>query len=275
MCDFVKSSKEISYYVRNNTRCTVPGYGCDHLSALFMIGLFADKDFSHNGVPTKRLQFNSKEDVIQNLGCLGQRLKVFICYAPTVGSKETKGKLESRIYTFARHLITYGFDVRVDLFASFTVGFNWASWTIREMSQADWVIFVNSKSSYELLYHPSGPKDVEVTVPQVSNSLDTAVSEATKKIKFSGTSLHYLLYNDTILKTIPVILQQEDNKKKYILPTLRNVNSILRIYEDIPFDYDRLEGHFERLVCHMAGINWMDINSKGVKQEFIKLPPLS
>ena len=40
--------------------------------------LFADKDLSHDGVPTKRLQFSSKEDVTQNLSSLGQRLKVFI-----------------------------------------------------------------------------------------------------------------------------------------------------------------------------------------------------
>ena len=40
---------------------------------------------------------------------------------------DTKGKLEGHIYTFARHLITYGFDVRVDLFASSIVGFDWAS----------------------------------------------------------------------------------------------------------------------------------------------------
>ena len=114
---------------------------------LIVLELYADKDYSRDDVPTKRLQFNSKEDVTQNLGSLGQRLKVFICYALSVSSKETRGKLESRIYTFARHLITYGFDVRVDLFASFTVGFDWASWTDREMSQADWIIFVNSKSS--------------------------------------------------------------------------------------------------------------------------------
>ena len=93
------------------------------------------------------MQFNSKEEVINNLatGCLG---KAIICYVPSVSSKEAKGKLESHIYTFARHLITYGFDVRVDLFASSTVEFDWTSWTGCEMSQADWIIFVNLKSSY-------------------------------------------------------------------------------------------------------------------------------
>ena len=128
------------------------------------------------------------------------------------------------------------------------------------MSQADWIIFANSKSSYELLYHPSSPKNVEVTVPHVNNSLDTAVSEATKKIRFLGRVLHNQLYHDTTLKIILVILQQEDNKIGYILPILRDINSVLHIYTRIPpFEYDRLEGHFERLVCHMAGINRMDI----------------
>ena len=228
-----------------------------------------DKTCYHDGVPTKRLQFNSREEVTKNLGCLGQRMKVFICYAPSVSTKETKGKLESRIYSFARHLITYGFDVQVDLFESFVVDFDWASWTDHEMSQADWIIFVNSKSLYELLCHPSGPKEVEVTAPHLSNSFNTG---ATKKVQFSGRLLYNRLYHDATQKIIPVILQKEDNKTEYILPILRDVNSVLHIYEDTPFDYDKLEGHFERLVCRMAGINRMDINSRGMKQEFIKLP---
>ena len=240
-----------------------------HLPVVVIIELSTKTAHCHDGIPTKRLQFNSKEEVTKNLGCLGQRMKVFICYSPSVSSKDTKGKLESRIYTFARHLITYGFDVQVDLFASATVGFDWASWTDREMSQADWIIFVNSKSSYELLYHPSGPKEVEVTAPHVSNSFNTEVA---KKIKFSGRALYNRLYHDTTLKIIPVILLEEDNRIEYILPILRDFNSVLHIYEDIPFDYDKLEGHFERLVCRMAGINRMAINSRGVEQKFIKLP---
>ena len=231
---------------------------------------FVDKKYCRDGGPTKRLQFNNKEDVMNNLGSLGQWLKVFICYAPSVNSD---GKLESRIYTFARHLITYGFDVRVDLFMSFTVGFDWASWTDREMSQADWIIFVNSQSSYELLCHPSGPKEVEIPVPHVSkaNSFDTAVNEATKKIRFSGRGLYNRLYHDTTLKIIPVVLLEEDNKQEYILPILRDVNSVLHIYDNIPFNYARLEGHFERLICRMAGINRIGINATGVEQKFIKL----
>ena len=210
---------------------------------------------------------------MKNLGSLGQWLKVFICYAPSINSTKSKGKLESRIYTFARHLITYGFDVRVDLFANFTVGFDWAPWTDREMSQADWIIFVNSQSSYELLCHPSGPKEVEIPAPRVSkaNSFDTAVNEAMKKIRFSGRAVYNRLYHDTTLKIIPVVLLEEDNKSEYILPILRDVNSVLHIYNDIPFDYDKLEGHFERLICRMAGINRMNINATGVQQKFHKL----
>ena len=51
------------------------------------------------------------------------------------------------------------------------------------MSQADWIKFVNSKSSYELPCHPSGPKEVniEVNTPYATNFFN---SEATKNIKF-------------------------------------------------------------------------------------------
>ena len=132
-----------------------------NLPVVVIIELSTNTAYCHDGVPTKRLQFSSKEEVTKNLGCLGQWMKVFICYSPSFSSKETRGKLESCIYTFARHLITYGFDIRVDLFASSTVGFDWASWTDREMSQADWIIFVNSKSSYELLCHLVVPKKLK------------------------------------------------------------------------------------------------------------------
>lgn len=142
------------------------------------------------------------------------------------------------------------------------------------MSQADWIIFVNSQSSYELLYHPSGPKEVDISAPHVtkSNSFDTAMNEATKKIRFSGRSLYSRIYHDKMLKIIPVILREEDNKSEYILPILRDTNSVLHVYEDVPFDYDKLEGHFERLICRMAGINRVAINNTGVGHNFIKLP---
>jgi len=143
------------------------------------------------------------------------------------------------------------------------------------MSQADWIIFVNSRSSYELLHHPSGPKEVEISTPPVTkaNSFDTAVSAATKKMRFSGRALYNRLYHDTKLKIIPVFLLEEDNKNEYVLPILRDVNSVLQIYEDVPFDYDKLDRHFERLVCRMAGINRIAINASGVEQnkKFIKL----
>ena len=66
-----------------------------HLPAT--IELSTHKAYYHDGVPDKMLQFSSKEEVTKNLGCLGQCLKVFICYAPSVSSKESKRKLESRI----------------------------------------------------------------------------------------------------------------------------------------------------------------------------------
>ena len=88
---------------------------------IFVVELSSDTSYIPDGVPTKRIQFNSKDDVVNNLGSLGQWLKVFICYVPSIHSKRSEGKLESHIYTFARHLITYGFDVRVDLFAIYLV----------------------------------------------------------------------------------------------------------------------------------------------------------
>ena len=78
-----------------------------YLPVVVIIELSTNTAYCIDGVPTKWLQFSSKQEVTKNLGCLGQWMKVFICYSPSVSSKDTKGKLESHIYAFARHLITY------------------------------------------------------------------------------------------------------------------------------------------------------------------------
>jgi len=242
------------------------------LLVYFTIGF--NSDLCRDGPPVRRRQFKCKQDVTNNLGSLGQWLKVFICYAPSTTDDGTV-KLEHRVYTFARHLITYGFDVKVDLLESFTVGFDWVSWTDHEMSQADWIIVVCSRSSFELLHNPSGPKEVNISLPSVkpTTCLDTAVNGVSKKVRFSGKILYNRLVNDDNLKIIPVILREEDNYLEYVLPALRDPKNILRIWEDRPFDYEKQDGHFELMVCRMAGINRSSIDqaaSKSVK-EVVKL----
>lgn len=224
----------------------------------------------YHDAPPNRKVFKSKADVTGNLGSLGQRQKVFIFYGP---SARPAGELESRVYNFARQLIIYGFEVVVDLFFNFTVGFEWASWTDREMSQADWIIFVCSESSYELLSYSNGTKEIEVSLPSVKKAtpLDTAVNEITKKVRFSSKILYNRLFNDEKLRIIPVVLCKGD--QHFILPILQDPQNVLHIYEDRPFDYDKFEGHFERLICRMANINRiaLDNASAGQKTGYIKL----
>ena len=52
-----------------------------YLSVAANIELSNDKAYCHDGVPTKRLEFNSREEVTRNSGYLDQHLKVFISYA--------------------------------------------------------------------------------------------------------------------------------------------------------------------------------------------------
>ena len=42
------------------------------LPVVVIIELSTDTAYCHDGVPTKKLQFSSKEEVTENLGCLGQ-----------------------------------------------------------------------------------------------------------------------------------------------------------------------------------------------------------
>jgi len=203
-----------------------------------------------------------------NRGSLGRMQKVFIHYVPTMKSTtgEIKGKLEKRIYNFSCHLITYNFDVRLDLFCDQSASFDRASWSDRELSQAEWVIFVCSRSSYELLQLSNSS--------EYSSTLNTcAVNRETRNI--IGV-LRKILYNrlsiESPTRIIPVILLEEDNNIAFVPPSLRDPQNILCIFEDAPFDYDNLDGHFEKLICRMAGINRITINNSGQNKGYVKLP---
>ena len=208
-------------------------------------------------------QFKTIDDIQHNLGSLGQRKKIFIWYVPSTHITDYKthsGVLEARIYSFSRHLISYGFDVKVDLSSAVnhTSEADWASWTDQEMSQADWIICVCSQSLYAMFHNASDPVEI--------HSLNT-------KATFLNKTLYNQLLNDTRSKVIPVILQQEDDNLFFVPPTLRDPKNILRIFEDTPFNVHKIDGDLERLICRMAGIDRMALRvPEKTHQGFVKLP---
>jgi len=210
---------------------------------------------------TTKPKYSGKSDVLRNRGSFGRRQRVFIHYVPTsqYTCGEYMGELEKRIYDFSLHLITYGFDVRVDLLCDRSTRFDRSAWSDHELSQADWVIFVCSRSSYEL-FNFSFSSDASYIDQETRNN-----------ISLLRRTLYNRLSNDATNKVIPVILLPEDNETSYVPPTLRDLSNILRIFEDTPFDYDNQGGHFERLLCRMAGINRSEINSSGIKEGFVEL----
>ena len=192
--------------------------------------------------------------------------KVCIFYVPTerTTTSEIKGVLEKRIYNFSCHLITYGFDVRVDLFCDQSTRFDRAAWSDHELSQADWIIFVCSRSSYELL--------------QLSNSSEYSLNTSCvdREMRNIVGVLRKIIYNrlsiNSSTRVIPVILLEEDNHIAFVPPSLQDPNNILCIFEDTPFDYNNLGGSLERLICQMAGINRVAINTSKQHREYVKLP---
>jgi len=176
------------------------------------------------------------------------------------------GELEKRIYDFSLHLITYGFDVRVDLLCDRSTSFDKITWSDRELSQADWVIFVCSRSSYELFNFSYSS---EYSSAYNASYID---QETRNNISLLRRTLYNQLSNDATNKVISVILLPEDNDIAYVPPTLQDTNNVLCIFEDTPFDYDNQDGHLERLLCRMAGINRAEINASQVKEGFVKLP---
>ena len=209
-------------------------------------------------------QYLRKEDVLSSRGLLGRMQKVFIHYVPTVKpiAGEIEGKLEKRIYNFSLHLITYGFDLRVDLFCDRSTRFDRAAWSDSELSQADWVIFVCSRSSYELY--------------QLSNNPATFNTASVDREMLNNINvLRKIIYNQLSIDTsrvIPVILLEEDYNNAFVPPSLRDSNNVLCIFEDTPFDYDNMGGNCERIICQMAGINRVTINTSGQSRGYVKLP---
>ena len=196
-------------------------------------------------------------------GSLGKKQRVFIHYVPTAKptTGEIKEVLEMRIYNFSCHLITYEFDVRVDLFCDRSTRFDRAAWSDGELSQADWVIFVCSRSSYEL-YQLS------------NNSVTFNTTSVDREMLNNINVLKKIIYNRLSIESsrvIPVFLLEKDYNIAFVPLSLRDSNNVLCIFEDAPFDYDNLNGHFERLVCRMAGISRVAISNAGQNKGYVKL----
>ena len=171
------------------------------------------------------------------------------------------GSRRDRIYNFACHLITYGFDVKIDMFVNLTTESDWASWIDHEMSQADWIICVCSQSLCTMFHTMNG-------IEQEIQSL----SLAAKNTRFYCRGLYNRLLNDANLKVIPVILSREEDNLTIVPPALRDPKSVLCIFEDTPFSIENVHGNFERLVCHMAGINRTALNTtERQHQGYVKL----
>lgn len=209
------------------------------------------------------LKFKTIQDVTNNLGSLGRGKRVLICYALSANITGSGDSVKrDRIYSFSRHLITYGFNVRIDMFVNFTTNEEWASWIDHEMSQADWIICVCSQSFCTLLHNDNG-------VEKEFQSL----SLVAKNTRFYSRLLYNRVLSDTNLKVIPVVLSKEDDDLTFVPATLRDPKNIFHIYEDTPFCVENMIGDFERLVCRMAGIDRIAWSTAKYKhQGFVKLP---
>ena len=191
------------------------------------------------------LLLNTIEDVQHNLGKLGQRRMIFIWHVPTHARA-----LEARVYMFSRHLKTYGFEVTIIDWASSSNDY--------DISRAEWIILVCSQSLYAMFKNTTEPSEI--------HSLNTRAT-------FSNRTLYNRLLNDPTLRVIPVILLQEDDNLLYVPPVLRDPKNVMRIFEDTPFDVRKVDGHLERLICRMAGIDRMKLSmaENNHHQGFVKL----
>ena len=227
-------------------------------------GVVQDGNVQDGTASPKCSRFKTIEDIQSNLRTLGQKIKIYIWFAPseaTVFNPTHPGMLETRVLLFSHHLMTYGFEVKTNLSAAInnTSKDDCASLPDHEMSQAEWITCVCSKSLYDMFHNASDPTEIYC--------LNTKASVLNK-------TLYSRLLNDCALKVIPVILQEKDNNLDFVPPTLRDQKEVLRIFEETPFNIKNLDGDFERLVCHMTGINREALRfaEDNHHQGFVKLP---
>lgn len=189
---------------------------------------------------------------MQDVSCLGNGISIFFLYAPnpndaykqpTPGDKpELRNKyLMSRLFF---DLELHGFHVCSDLHLGETEPSNWVQWYITRISHCNFVIFVCSPAFKELF--------------EESLQLDKVVNPKAKCLVKYRNAVYAGIANEMskgTMKFIPVILDnypvQDCVPLWFQSGTVYNV----RKEEHRKFDFDNRARDFEKLVCHMAGIN--------------------
>lgn len=205
--------------------------------------------------PKVKTVWKSKEQVMSNIGHLGDGVSVFFIYAPNPDDAhkpvlpEDKWELRNR-YLMSRlffDLELHGFHVMSDLHLGSTEPFNWVQWYISRISHCNFVVFVCSPAFKELFEADSPQKFPSPKAKRLVEYRNAVYAGISSEMSKEGR------------KFVPVVLDSYETHK--CVPLLFQPGTIYRVPKEDQrkFDFDNRSRDFEKLVCHMAGINRNDL----------------
>ena len=211
---------------------------------------------------------------MENIKFLGNGISVFFLYAPNPDdpysqSPEDKDTMALRNRFYMSRLFfdleLHGFHVLSDLHLGDTQPSNWVQWYITRISQCNFVILVCSPS-FKKLFEDNVDRE-KLTNPKARHLYDyrNAVYAEIQREVFRG-------------KFIPVILDKKHMstaQRDKSVPLMFQPGTVFCIEEEDKrrFNFEEKQRDFEKLVCHMAGINRVEIEKKSVVPQVPFLPP--
>lgn len=214
-----------------------------------------------------RLQWSSKEDVLNNVHNLGRGVSVFFIYAPDpVGQHSIAhgkpGEQEKRSRVLMSMLFhdleVHGFHVMSDLHLGDTEPSNWLLWYITRIQECNFVVFVCSPAFKQLF--EAGRPDMDTLTDRSRRLLEyrDALYVSITENKLSGEGKR---------KFLPVILDRFEVGSS--VPLLFRAGTVYQVApegEYRRFDYDNRVRDFEKMVCYIAGINRDELDRKGLER---------
>lgn len=208
--------------------------------------------------PKVKIAWKSKEQVMSNISHLGDGVSVFFIYAPSPDDahkpvvSEDKCELRNR-FLMSRlffDLELHGFHVLSDLHLGNTEPFNWVQWYVSRISRCNFVVFVCSPAFKEL-FETEPPNSDKFPNPKARRLVEY------RNAVYAG--IFSEMSKEGRKKFIPVILDSYETQR--CVPVLFQPGTVYRVPKEDrrKFSFDNRSRDFEKLVCHMAGINRNDL----------------
>ena len=209
-------------------------------------------------VTTGTRRFTTKQEVEANVKTLGTGHHVFLCYLPNPASpydEPDQTQVEANMNQIIRlhhDLNEHGFVVTSDLSLRDQQPLRALEWYVRHIEHCDHVILVCSPAFKELFTSSRPQRPVTDTRARRFLVYSAAIYAECERSVTRGVS-----------KFIPVVLDPDWSNYDLSVPLLFRGSHIYQLFEKHPrlFDYNKKEGHFERLVCRMVGINRAEIDA--------------